>query len=136
MRLKVFTLTTDGDNCGLDVEVHATEEQARASLIAGLESFGVQRARDGHKLASASIEELCELWEDAADGHCSIEEHTVELAMPGVVVQVSGGMAEVLESPAGIPVTIRDYDIGDDDGAELQEDENTGHRFLETTICA
>lgn len=75
--LKVWTVTTDGDNIPINTVVFATEDEARAEVISNLESFGVARCKDGQRLESASLSELTELWEEAADGACIIEEHTL-----------------------------------------------------------
>jgi hypothetical protein len=40
-----------------------------------------------------------------------------------VIVQVSGGVAEVIEQPKGVTVQIRDYDVEGCDESELVQDE-------------
>lgn len=79
MRVKIFTLTTDGDNVPIETEVFGSEAAARASIIAGLESYGIRRCKEGHKLSAASTPELCELWEQTADGACMLEEHVIDV---------------------------------------------------------
>lgn len=74
----VWTVTTDGDNCPIETALFLTEDDARAAVEAGLETHGVRRCKDGQRLSSASLAELSELWEEAADGVCIIEEHRVE----------------------------------------------------------
>lgn len=82
MRVKIWTVTTDGDNLPVETAVFGTEEAARQEVIGGLATFGVQRSKDGHKLSAASLGELADLWEAAADGCCQIEEHEVEIPDP------------------------------------------------------
>lgn len=77
-RLKVFILTTDGDNSPTDTEVFATEAGARAALIAGLASYRVIKSADGAPLGALSTDDLCALWEAAADGTCILAELEVQ----------------------------------------------------------
>jgi hypothetical protein len=78
MKVTVYSLTTDGDNLGIETGVYATEEEARAEIIAGLEKEGHRRGKDGFKLSAASNDELRELWEDEFDGCCKLEAHTID----------------------------------------------------------
>jgi hypothetical protein len=81
MKITVFSLTTDGDNTPISTEVYATEEEARQALIDALETWGVRRAHDGFPLSTAPIDELCDLYEHAADGMACIEQHDLEIAI-------------------------------------------------------
>lgn len=83
MKVKVWTLTTDGVDNPVCTEVFGSEEAAKASLIEGLESYGLRRCKDGHKLSAGSLSELSELWEEAAEGFCHLEEHEVEVGVIG-----------------------------------------------------
>lgn len=84
IKVKIWIVTTDGDNVPVNSEPFATEDEARQHVIDGLETFGVARCKDGQKLSAASLSELSELWEEAADGCCIIEEH--ELAVLPTVI--------------------------------------------------
>jgi hypothetical protein len=79
MKVKIWTVTMDGDNIPVETSAFASEDAARADVVAALESRGVARCKDGHKLEAASLPELADLWEAAADGMCAIEEHELEL---------------------------------------------------------
>jgi len=75
---EIWFVTTEGDNAPMATELFANEVEARNHLAELLASFGVTRARDGEKLPHASIEELIELWEEAADGSCLFGSRTFE----------------------------------------------------------
>jgi hypothetical protein len=76
--LKVFILTTDGDNLPIDTEVFATEAGARAALITALASWEVTQTADGAPLGTLSTDDLCALWEATADGTCILAECEVQ----------------------------------------------------------
>jgi hypothetical protein len=79
LKVTVYSLTTDGDNLGIETTVYATEQEARDEIISGLEHYGHRRGKDGFKLSSASNDELQELWEKTFDGCCMLEEHAIEI---------------------------------------------------------
>lgn len=82
MKIQVWTLARDGDEIPMHVEVYASEEGARLALVIALEDEAVLRCKDGHKVSTGSISELCELWEEMCDGYCSIDDHSVEIEIP------------------------------------------------------
>lgn len=71
MKTTVWTLTTEGDNTGVETTVHATREAAEAVVRDGLIHAGLQNT------PTANLEEV---WAREYDGTCIIEPHTVEAA--------------------------------------------------------
>jgi len=79
MKVNVYSLTTDGDNMGIETTVYATEQEAMDEIIHVLEKEGHRRCKNGFKLNTASYDELMELWEEAFDGCCMLEQHEIEV---------------------------------------------------------
>lgn len=77
--ITIWTCTTEGDNCGTETTVHATEAAAvdyvRASLRDILKRWPERLAA----VETATADNISELWEHSVDGPCIIEEQSVTL---------------------------------------------------------
>lgn len=71
--MKIWTATTDGDNCPLTTTAHPSEAQAQNRVLNDLHAsgIGIPEACMNHTLS------LRELWESRMDGACIIQEHEV-----------------------------------------------------------
>lgn len=78
MKIKVYTVTLDGDNVPVETHVFATEQAARDYLIEAIESYGDEVP------AGTSDEELTDRWESTADGVCQFEEHELDITPAAV----------------------------------------------------
>jgi len=75
--VSVWTVTTDGDNQGIETRVFPTEHYARQQII---EAMAADHKWDKARLAvarDASTDQLTDLWTQLYDGACIIERHTV-----------------------------------------------------------
>jgi hypothetical protein len=128
--VKVWTLTTDGDNMGIETKAYACEADAISAACEGLRSSTKPLLADLDGLTSDA---LSELWAEAFDGACIIESHEIA-AQPTpvtpsvshhVVVVLDGGLCQavVSENPdfVGLSYTVIDYDTEGSDRAELSE---------------
>lgn len=64
--MKLWTATTDGDNCELTTTAHRTREEAEARVRADL--WPVEQD-------AGPVDSLRYAWESAMDGACIIQEH-------------------------------------------------------------
>ncbi|WP_050400395.1 hypothetical protein [Bradyrhizobium embrapense] len=78
--ITIWTCTTEGDNCGTETTVHATQGEAVDYVRAALRDILKNRRPERlAAIAAATAENIKELWEDAVDGPCIIEEQSVTL---------------------------------------------------------
>jgi len=75
IKLKVWTVTTDGDNCPITTTVHVTKAAACRRVRDDLANRFTSAELDA---AGDDLERLASMWEVTNDGACAIEEHTVE----------------------------------------------------------
>ena len=73
MKITVWTVTTDGDDCALTTTVHGTLKGA-LNRVAG----------DLDEKEFLTIDDAVAAWEQANDGACCIEDHWVKIDMPKV----------------------------------------------------
>lgn len=85
MKVTVWTLTTDGDNCPIDTRVFATAAEAYAALRAAL-------AEDHDVPALTKDDELSDLWTELNDGACILESHVVDVTPKRPNVRWGGGV--------------------------------------------
>lgn len=76
-RVSIWTVTTDGDNIGIETTVYPSEASARADVVKALTDAGCTRCEDGQPIKSGSLSELSDAWERTFDGACIIEQHTL-----------------------------------------------------------
>jgi hypothetical protein len=68
--MKIWTVTTDGDNCPIETEVFLSEAGARAYIVDCIRSYDPKA-----KTAILPLGGLSDLYTDLADGACIIQEH-------------------------------------------------------------
>lgn len=68
--MKLWTATTDGDNCELTTTAHLTQ---RAAARRVLKDMGIPFALAG--ALQTDMEQVRESWESRMDGACIIQEH-------------------------------------------------------------
>lgn len=79
-QMTVYTLTIEGDNQPMETNVYTSADAARADLIEWLTRYGVGRGKDGFKMSEQSVDELCDLWTEAAGGPCIFDAHQIDTA--------------------------------------------------------
>jgi hypothetical protein len=82
MEVTIWTLTTEGDNAGVETSVHPSQEFAQAELLASLPD------------APKEDEDATAAWERLMDGPAIIEEHTI--AVPTMTVVRAKMLSEAL----------------------------------------
>jgi hypothetical protein len=110
-KVKVFCLTTDGDNQGIESVVYGTEQEARDDIASVLRDAGIARCPDGQPIESASWEEFSDAWSEAFDGMCSFEAFTVTAA-------VEAGMEDQLQQALDARINALLDDHGSKRGSE------------------
>ncbi|MCW2195059.1 hypothetical protein AB7M45_007832 [Bradyrhizobium elkanii] len=77
--ITIWTCTTEGDNCGTETTVHATEAAAVDYVRGSLRDILKRNPERLAAIEAATAENIAELWEDSVDGPCIIEEQAVAL---------------------------------------------------------
>ncbi|WP_454629577.1 hypothetical protein [Bradyrhizobium cenepequi] len=77
--ITIWTCTTEGDNCGTETTVHATEGDAVEHVRDMMRNILKRKPRFAAAIESATAETIKGVWEDALDGPCIIEAQTVTL---------------------------------------------------------
>lgn len=71
--MKIWTATTEGDNCPITTTVHPSEAQAQNRVLNDLCAIGVGIP----EAAMNHTPTIVEIWEHRMDGACLIQEHEV-----------------------------------------------------------
>ncbi|TAI67594.1 hypothetical protein [Bradyrhizobium sp. Leo170] len=84
--ITIWTCTTEGDNCGTETTVHATQSEAVDYVRASLRDLLKRKPERLAEIEAATADNIAELWEDVADGPCIIEAHPVTLPPLAVAI--------------------------------------------------
>ncbi|MGY3482256.1 hypothetical protein ACVW1C_000139 [Bradyrhizobium sp. USDA 4011] len=84
--ITIWTCTTEGDNCGTETTVHATQSEAVEYVRTSLRDILKRTPERLAAVEAATADNISELWEAAVDGPCIIEEQTVTLPPLAVAI--------------------------------------------------
>ncbi len=134
----VWTLTTDGDNMGIETRAFLSEGAALGAARDGLRMTDKPLPNNLNALPSADISNL---WGEIFDGACIIERHDVAASAGKVIdasplrltaVVAAGRLVEIVSDDPGlqgIAYTVLDYDCeGSDRAGTVTRDDGTKER--------